>query len=140
MKSRILIKIGGRAFEDEQGFRELAEAILTDPEVEVIIVHGGGTEISHGSYARQAVYDSADTHTVKWAAAAATGTAYGVKNSATITYPTATGNWGDVKAVGIFSHLTTGNFICFSPLAATKTVNSGDTFKFTSNNLTVTLS
>jgi acetylglutamate kinase len=46
MKSRILIKIGGRAFEGEEGFRELAEAIKQNPETEVIIVHGGGSEIS----------------------------------------------------------------------------------------------
>ncbi len=46
MNHRILIKIGGRAFEDERGFRELAEAILSAKKVEVIIVHGGGAEIS----------------------------------------------------------------------------------------------
>ena len=46
MRSRILIKIGGRAFADEKGFRELSEAILSDQTVEVIIVHGGGAEIS----------------------------------------------------------------------------------------------
>jgi len=46
MNHRILIKIGGRAFEDERGFRELAEAILSPKKVEVIIVHGGGAEIS----------------------------------------------------------------------------------------------
>jgi len=46
MNTRILIKIGGRAFEDEQGFRELAQAILSAKGVEVIIVHGGGAEIS----------------------------------------------------------------------------------------------
>ena len=46
MKSRILIKIGGRAFEDEGGFRELAGAIKSSKKVEVIIVHGGGAEIS----------------------------------------------------------------------------------------------
>jgi len=46
MKSRILIKIGGRAFEDEQGFRELAQAILSAKGVEAVIVHGGGAEIS----------------------------------------------------------------------------------------------
>lgn len=46
MTSRILIKIGGRAFEGEQGFGELAEAIRLNPEAEVIIVHGGGAEIS----------------------------------------------------------------------------------------------
>ena len=46
MKTRILIKIGGQAFADEKGFGELAEAILAAPEIEVIIVHGGGAEIS----------------------------------------------------------------------------------------------
>ncbi len=46
MSRRILIKIGGQAFADEKGFRELAEAILSDQTVEVIIVHGGGAEIS----------------------------------------------------------------------------------------------
>jgi acetylglutamate kinase len=46
MNKRLLIKIGGQAFEDEGGFRELAKAILSDRTVEVIIVHGGGAEIS----------------------------------------------------------------------------------------------
>ena len=46
MNTRILIKIGGRAFEDEQGFRELAGAIKANKNAEVIIVHGGGAEIS----------------------------------------------------------------------------------------------
>ena len=46
MNSRILIKIGGRAFEGEQGFRELAAAIKSSHELELIIVHGGGAEIS----------------------------------------------------------------------------------------------
>ena len=46
MNTRILIKIGGRAFEGEGGFRELAEAILSAKKVEVIIVHGGGAKIS----------------------------------------------------------------------------------------------
>lgn len=46
MKHRILIKIGGRAFEGEDGFRDLSQAITSDPGIEVIIVHGGGAEIS----------------------------------------------------------------------------------------------
>jgi acetylglutamate kinase len=46
MKSRILIKIGGRAFDGEQGFKELAMAIKSSLELELIIVHGGGAEIS----------------------------------------------------------------------------------------------
>ena len=43
---RILIKIGGRAFEGKRGFKELAAAIKFDQNIEVIIVHGGGAEIS----------------------------------------------------------------------------------------------
>jgi acetylglutamate kinase len=46
MISRILIKIGGRAFESEEGFSELAAAINKNHGIEVIIVHGGGAEIS----------------------------------------------------------------------------------------------
>jgi acetylglutamate kinase len=46
MNTRILIKIGGRAFEDEGGFRELTGAIKANKNAEVIIVHGGGAEIS----------------------------------------------------------------------------------------------
>ncbi len=46
MISRILIKIGGRAFEGEQGFKELATAIKSIREIEIVIVHGGGAEIS----------------------------------------------------------------------------------------------
>ena len=58
MTSRILIKIGGRAFEGEDGFRELALAITQNAEAEVIIVHGGGAEISQALKAagRQTVF------------------------------------------------------------------------------------
>ena len=100
---------------------------------------GGGTEVSGGAYAREPIYDSADTHTVKWGAAAATSTKFGVKNAATITFTTATAAWGDVKAAAILDHLTTGNYLVFSPLTTTKTVGGGDTFKFTSSSLVVTL-
>ena len=46
MNSRILIKIGGRAFDGEQGFKDLAAAIKSNRQAEMIIVHGGGAEIS----------------------------------------------------------------------------------------------
>jgi acetylglutamate kinase len=46
MNRRILIKIGGRAFEGEQGFKDLATAIKSTRNVEIIIVHGGGAETS----------------------------------------------------------------------------------------------
>ena len=46
MNQRLLIKIGGRAFETEAGYRELAQAIQAVPGIEAVIVHGGGAEIS----------------------------------------------------------------------------------------------
>ncbi len=45
VNKRILIKIGGRAFSDKSAFQELATAIK-NMDAEVIIVHGGGAEIS----------------------------------------------------------------------------------------------
>jgi len=46
MNPRILIKIGGRAFDGETGFKDLAAAIKANAGAEIIIVHGGGAEIS----------------------------------------------------------------------------------------------
>ena len=46
-RRRVVIKIGGRAFAGEDGFRQLAQGIRNHPEIEVLIVHGGGAEISH---------------------------------------------------------------------------------------------
>lgn len=42
---RLLLKIGGRAFNDKAGFAELARAVR-NLKAEVILVHGGGAEIS----------------------------------------------------------------------------------------------
>ena len=46
MTTRILVKIGGRAFEGREGFVSLAKAIKSIDNIQIIIVHGGGTEIS----------------------------------------------------------------------------------------------
>jgi acetylglutamate kinase len=46
MNTRVLIKIGGRAFDGEEGYRQLAEAIRLNPEAQLVLVHGGGAEIS----------------------------------------------------------------------------------------------
>ncbi len=42
---RILLKLGGRSFESQEAFTELAQAIQA-VDAQVIIVHGGGSEIS----------------------------------------------------------------------------------------------
>ncbi|MBN2413217.1 acetylglutamate kinase [candidate division KSB1 bacterium] len=46
MKTKILLKIGGRAFDDTRSYDELAGSINKIPDVDFIIVHGGGAEIS----------------------------------------------------------------------------------------------
>ncbi len=87
---------------------------------------GGGTEVSGGSYARQAVTLSA-----------ASGGASA--NSADITFPAATADWGTVTHVALMDALTVGNMLMHSPLDASKTVNNGDTFKINAGDLDVTV-
>lgn len=87
----------------------------------------GGTEVSGGSYARVPI--SSD-----WSAASAESKS----NNVTITFTTATANWGTVVGVGIYDALTVGNLLAAGPLGSSQVVNSGGTFSITSGNLTVT--
>lgn len=87
---------------------------------------GSGTEVSGGSYARQAATFGAPSN------GASTTTA-------DITYPQATASYGTVTHIGIFDALTTGNLLYHTPLNTSKTIDTGDIFKITSGSLTVTL-
>jgi len=87
---------------------------------------GGGTEVSGGSYARQAV-----TFT------AASGGA--TSNSADVTFPQATADWGTIVAVGIFDSSSGGNLLAWGTLTASKTVNNGDQFKILAGDLDITV-
>lgn len=87
---------------------------------------GGGTEVSGGSYARQAVTLSA-----------ASGGAS--SNSADITFPQATADWGTITHLALYDAATGGNMLMHTPLDASKTVNNGDTFKINSGDLDVTV-
>jgi acetylglutamate kinase len=46
VSSVVLLKIGGRAFDSADGLSELAAELKSLPEIQPVIVHGGGTEIS----------------------------------------------------------------------------------------------
>jgi hypothetical protein len=87
---------------------------------------GSGTEVSGGSYARTAVTFGSPSNGV-------------TTNSADVTFPTATGSWGTVGWIGINDSLTTGNLLYHSPLDSAKTIDSGDIFKISTGNLSVTL-
>jgi len=87
---------------------------------------GGGTEVSGGSYARQAVTFNA-----------ASGGS--ITNSADITFPQATADWGTIVAVGLFDASTAGNLLWYGNLTTSQTVNNGNIFKIPAGNLTVSL-
>lgn len=89
---------------------------------------GGGTEVSGGSYARQAV-----TFTVSGTAPTE------ASNSVAVEFPTATANWGTVVAAAIFDASTSGNMIAFANLTTSKTIDSGDVLRFNAGSLDVTL-
>jgi hypothetical protein len=85
-----------------------------------------GTEVSGGSYARQAITFSSPSNGV-------------TSNSGAIEFPTATGSWGTVAYVGIRDAVTSGNLLYHTALDASKVIDTGDIFRISSGNLTVTL-
>ena len=87
---------------------------------------GSGTEVSGGSYARQAATFASPSN-----GAAAT--------DADVQFPQATGNWGTITHFGIYDALTTGNLLYHGQLTASKTIETCDVFKIATGNLTVTL-
>jgi hypothetical protein len=60
-------------------------------------------------------------------------------NSGDITFPTATASWSTVTHIGIHDASSAGNLLYYTALDSSKTIDSGDIFKITSGNLTVTL-
>lgn len=85
-----------------------------------------GTEVSGGSYARQAATF----------AAASNGSA---STSATITFPAATANWGTIGFISVHDASSAGNLLYHGAVTTSKTIETGDTFQISSGNLTITL-
>jgi hypothetical protein len=85
-----------------------------------------GTEVTGGSYARTAVTFGAPSNGV-------------TTNSADVTFPTATAGWGTVSHIGIHDASTAGNLLFHTALDTSKTIDSGDIFKISTGNLSVTL-
>jgi hypothetical protein len=66
----------------------------------------GFTEPSVGSYARHA------TAAVDWNSASGSGPSL-ISNANTLTFPTATADWGTIIAFGLYDALTAGNLLCW---------------------------
>jgi hypothetical protein len=80
------------------------------------------------AYARQAV---------TFAAASSGSSA----TNATVTFPTATANWGTVSHVAIVDGDTegAGNVLFYGAVTVSKLIETGDTFQISSGNLTISL-
>lgn len=87
---------------------------------------GGGTEVSGGGYARQAITCGA-------AASGATS------NDAEITFTASGAAFGTVTHIGIFSASTAGNLLWHGALSASKVVDDGDSLVFAVSDIDFTL-
>ena len=87
---------------------------------------GTGTEVTGGSYARQAATFTSPSNGSSTLAA-------------DVTFPTATGNWGTVTHFGIYDASTAGNLLYHGALNNSKNIQTGDILRIQVNNLTVTL-
>ena len=87
-----------------------------------------GTEVSTSgtSYARTAVTFAAPSNGV-------------TTNNADVTFPTATASWGTVGWIGINDSASGANLLYHTPLDTAKTIDTGDIFKISTGNLSVTL-
>jgi hypothetical protein len=85
-----------------------------------------GTEVSGGSYARTSVTFGAPSNGA-------------TTNSAAVEFPQATGNWGTVGWIGILDAATSGNLLYHTALDTSKVIETGDIFKISTGNLSVTL-
>jgi hypothetical protein len=88
---------------------------------------GTGTECTGSGYARKSITFAAPSNGVTTNSAAA------------VEFDQATGAWGTITHFAIFDALTTGNMLYYGALTASKTIASGDVFKFATSSVSVTL-
>jgi hypothetical protein len=86
-----------------------------------------GTEVSGNGYARQSVTFGAPSNGAS-------------VNSGAVEFPQATGSWGTIAYIGLRDASSGGNLLYHSPLDASKTISTGDVFRISAGNLSVTLS
>lgn len=86
---------------------------------------GGGTEVSGGSYAREAITFSVSGDTAT--------------NASAIEFAVATANWGTVTHVAVYDALSGGNQIAYAALTTSKTITTGDVLRVPAGDLDITL-
>ena len=86
-------------------------------------------EVTGGGYVRK-IQDS-------WDASSAAGG--DTQNKQVVTFATATAAWGTVVCFAICDKITKGNVLCYGTLTTPKAIGSGDTAKFATGAIDVTL-
>lgn len=86
---------------------------------------GGGTEVTGGGYARQAITFGAPS-------------AGAIANTVAVAFTATGANFGTVVAVGIHDALTTGNLLAWDGITSA-VINDGDTINFPIGDIDVTL-
>lgn len=86
---------------------------------------GSGTEVSGGSYVRKAMTFGAPSNGA-------------TSNSSAVEFDQATASWGTITHFGLFDASSSGNLLLHGALTASKTIDSGDVFKFATSALTAT--
>jgi hypothetical protein len=91
---------------------------------------GGGTECSGNNYSRVAITNNATNFPAASSGAKSNGTA--------IVFPTASGSWGTVVALGIFDASSSGNLLYWADLTASKSVGANDRVEIAVGDLDIT--
>jgi hypothetical protein len=86
---------------------------------------GGGTQVSGGGYARQAITFGAPSGGV-------------INNTSAVSFTASGAAYGTVVGVGIFDALSAGNLLAWDDITSA-VVNDGDTINFPISNITLTL-
>jgi hypothetical protein len=87
---------------------------------------GGGTQVTGGGYARQAITFGAPSPAGE------------ITNTSAVSFTASGASFGTVVAVGIFDASSGGNLLAWSPITSA-TVNDGDTITFGIGDIDVTL-
>jgi len=87
-----------------------------------------GTEVSGGSYARQAIASSG------WSAISGASPSQ-ISNSGVIAFPTATAAWGTIVAWALWDALTGGHLWYTQMLVSSKTIGNTDSMSFAAGSI-----
>jgi hypothetical protein len=85
------------------------------------------------------VAEPADANYARQALGGTTRTSSTVVNDSDITFPTAGAGWGTITHFALFDSASGGNMLASAALTESKTINAGDSAKFSASALQVTL-